>query len=118
MSYIRPERVRAPKKSLTNVEVIYNTGPRRHSWSVAKLLWNGRQSVGIRWNGTKKEKRGTGNPQSHARATWFIVPNELETVISKEAFRLALGKKLAAAYREKAREEAKQSGTKKRITKK
>ncbi len=112
MAYVKPENVRAPKKSLKEVQVIYNTGPQRFSWSVARLLWNDRWSVGIRWNGNKRES-SKGNPQSHAKATWFIVPSELEKVILRKAEQLE-NRKIAAGYRAKAREEKKESRMKKK----
>ena len=55
----------------------------RLGWSAAEGPWdNGglwRDVLAVRWNGS--EAAEIGNPQSRGVATWFIVPNELETVL-------------------------------------
>lgn len=111
MTYIDPERVLSPKKSVRDVKVAYNSSPEQHSWSVARLLWNGDPRVGIRWNGSKKEKGSKGNPQSSGHSTWFIVPPALGPIILKKAGDLArkANKKLATSYREMARDKERES---------
>jgi hypothetical protein len=65
----------------------------------------------------QKEKGSKGNPQSHAKPTWFIVPGELEGIILRKAEDLAKKKNLRAAYREKARDEKMKSQTKEQFAK-
>lgn len=109
MSYIDPKTVLSPKDSVSNVEVIFNTGPMPFSWSVVKLLWKGKQAIGIRYNG--EENKGKGNPQSRGNPTWFIVPPELENQVLEAAENLAkqTSQSLAAAYREMAKDQERES---------
>jgi hypothetical protein len=80
MAYVEPTMVWAPKASIRSVEVLYNRGPGQ--WSVARVVWEGKEKIGIRWNGDNGP--GIGNPQSRGNATWFILPDELEeTILSK-----------------------------------
>jgi hypothetical protein len=69
------------------VEVLYNRG--QGSWSVARVTWEGRERIGIRWNGGD-DGPGIGNPQSRGNATWFILPEELEEVILNKIDDLAM----------------------------
>lgn len=105
MSYIEPKSVVSPKGLVSDLEVIFNTGPKPNSWSVAKLRWGGESAVGIRWNG--EDQGGVGNPQSRGNPTWFILPEELADRVLEEAELLAqqTDRDLAAAYREMARDE-------------
>lgn len=104
MSYIEPKTVLSPKGLVSDVEVIFNTGPKTNSWSVARLRWDGEPAVGIRWNG--ENDAGVGTPQSRGNPTWFIVPGELAERVIEEAELLArqTDRSLAAAYREMARD--------------
>jgi len=54
-----------------------NTG--EDGWAVASMQWEGRDALGIRWNGHSKNL--IGNPQSRGIATWFILPDELATTL-------------------------------------
>jgi hypothetical protein len=110
MGYIDPRTVLSPKNSVSDVEIIFNTGPTSNSWSVARLRWDGEPAVGIRWNGG--EEGGTkGNPQSRGNPTWFIVPVELAERVLEEAEHLAkqTNQNLAAAYREMAKDEEREA---------
>jgi len=78
MAYVEPASVLAPKASIRSVEVLYNRG--RGQWSVARVTWEDRERIGIRWNGDD-DGPGIGNPQSRGNATWFILPDELQEVI-------------------------------------
>jgi hypothetical protein len=69
------------------VEVLYNRG--QGGWSVARVTWEGRERIGIRWNGGD-DGPGIGNPQSRGNATWFILPEELEEVILNKIDDLAM----------------------------
>jgi hypothetical protein len=111
MTYIDPKTVLSPKNSVSEVEIVFNTGPTRDSWSVAKLLWEGEPAVGIRWNGGEEENGSKGNPQSRGNPTWFIVPSELAGRVLEEAENLSkqTNQSLAAAYREMAKDEERES---------
>jgi len=82
MAYIEPAAVLAPRASIRSVEILYNTGD--GGWSVAQVDWEEEESVrrriGIRWNGSGNGT-GIGNPQSRGNATWFILPEELESAV-------------------------------------
>src|SRR5580658_11072101 len=99
MSYVDPETVRAPKSSIRSVHLLYNGGSGRSS--VVLLDWEGRERVGIRWNGEEGEP-GKGNPQSHGQPTWFVVPDELEDAVRDAAEKLSHSQEggLLAGYRE------------------
>jgi hypothetical protein len=104
MSYVNPETVVAPKNKVESVEVLYDGGP--GEWSVARLLYDGKERVGIRWNGADDEG-GIGNPQSRGRPTWFVVPKELADIIREEVEKFENPKQaeMLAAYREMAADE-------------
>ena len=79
MTYIPPETVTSPKKSLSaEPRVLYNGGPGH--WSAASLEFRGRERLALRWNG-KDGEAGIGNPQSHGKPTWFVIPEELDQVV-------------------------------------
>ena len=78
MAYVEPATVWAPKASIRSVEVLYNQGP--GEWSVARVVWEGAERIGIRWNGGD-DGPGLGNPQSRGNATWFIMPQDLELAV-------------------------------------
>jgi hypothetical protein len=86
MAYVEPATVWAPKAAIRSVEVLYNRGP--GEWSVARVVWEGREKIGIRWNGGNGP--GIGNPQSRGNATWFILPEELEEAILSKIEDLAM----------------------------
>lgn len=86
MAYVEPQTVCAPKACVRSVEVLYNTG--LGGWSVARINWEGSETVGIRWNGD--EGPGIGNPQSRGNATWFIVPEPLQEAILQKVEELSL----------------------------
>jgi hypothetical protein len=87
MAYVEPATVWAPKASIRAVEVLYNRGP--GEWSVARVTWEDRERIGIRWNGGD-DAPGIGNPQSRGNATWFILPDELQDVILNRIDDLAM----------------------------
>jgi hypothetical protein len=90
-----------PKNRIRSVDVIYNGGP--GSWSAALLEFDGEERVGVRWNGDERH-RGLGNPQSRAKPTWFVVPQELDHLVREEAEHLSSLQEggLLAGYREMA----------------
>jgi hypothetical protein len=89
MSYVHPQTVTSPKNLVSEVRVIYDSGPGEYSWAVATLRWDRRPAVGIRWNGGTG--RGVGSPQSRGLPTWFVVPDELADLVREAAERLANG---------------------------
>ncbi len=112
MAYVEPALVLAPKSSVRSVEILYSTG--NGGWSVARIDWEGTPSVGIRWNGSEHGP-GIGNPQSRGNATWFIVPEQLESVILGKVDELSMSGPggLLERYREMAndsRNEAEAAG--------
>lgn len=71
MSYINPDLVRSPKSKVSDLEVIKDTG--EDGWSLAKLKWEGKQVLAVRWNGNSEN---VGTPQSRGLPTWFILPDD------------------------------------------
>jgi len=88
MAYVDPITVVSPRNRLRSVDVLYNSGPGSGSWSAALLDFDGDECVGIRWNGSNDEP-GVGNPQSRAKPTWFVLPDELAGVVREQVEQLA-----------------------------
>ena len=103
MAYTNPSTVRSPKKLVSEVKVIFDKGPTENSWSIAKLKWDKRDAVGIRWNG-ELSTPGVGTPSSRANPTWFIVPAEIADVVVETAKSLSRceHKTLSKGYRDMA----------------
>lgn len=80
MIYPNPENVISPKGSVKDVRVVYDTGV--GGWSMAKLLWNDQEALGIRWNG--HADNALGNPQSRGIPTWFILPEEVAMLVHRQ----------------------------------
>jgi len=101
MSYIPPEEVLSPRNSIGGIlEVIHDPGENR--MSVARILWDEKEVVVIRWN--EKDARPLGNPVSRGHATWFVV-DEYAAAKVEEAARDAAENSpnsLVAKYREMA----------------
>ena len=78
---MNPQNVDSPKGRWRLHTVLYDGG--EGNWSVSEGQWeqDGRWGdvLAIRWNG--KDIDELGSPQSRGRATWFIVPKELEQAI-------------------------------------
>ncbi len=91
MAYVDPNSVQSPKGLVRDIEVVFDKGPTSESWSIARLKWDQKQSVGIRWNG-EVGKPGSGTPQSRGNATWFIVPDELAASVLEAARNLETSK--------------------------
>lgn len=107
MAYIDPQTVIAPKSQVSDVHVVYDSGPTtEEGFSVVTLRYgNDENAVGIRWNGDPDDK-GIGTPQAFGQPTWFLVPDELREPILAEARKLATGRRdeLKAGYAEMARD--------------
>jgi len=109
VSYIDPQIVLSPKNRVRSVDVLYNDGP--GSWSVARLEYDGMPDrIGIRWNGSEDEP-GIGNPQSRGKPTWFVVPDELSSLVREVAEQLSNSQEggLLAGYREMAADQQRES---------
>jgi hypothetical protein len=91
MAYVDPNTVQSPKGLVENIDVVYDKGPVESSWSIAKLKWDKKPSVGIRWNGEMNQP-GCGTPQSRGNATWFILPDELAASVLEAANKLEAAK--------------------------
>ena len=102
MPYIEPKTVLSPRKLVKGLHVIHNT--RGGGWAVALLDWEGEEVVAIRWNGEKGN--GIGNPQSHGRPTWFVIPDELADAVKERAEALSQSSDngLLAGYQAMARD--------------
>ena len=111
MSYVDPHSVASPKNMVSDVEVIYDSGPRESSWAVAKLRWDRRPAVGIRWNGELGAGKGIGNPQSRGLPTWFVIPDELAELVREAAEKLANGGdlRLLSEYQQMARDQEREA---------
>lgn len=109
MAYVEPERALSPKGRVKDLRVVYNSGPKPGSWSVATLKWDDRQRVGLRWNGEEDEE-GQGHPQSRGNPTWFIVPEPLSEEVLRAAQELHDREKhnLAKGYRAMAADRARE----------
>ena len=90
MAYIDPNTVVSPKANWSLIKVLRNGevhGKGDNDASLAIGKWddgdgNGPQSVfAMRWNGTKADKTGVGNPQSRGLPTWFVIPYWMNTAI-------------------------------------
>ncbi len=86
MAYIEPATVWAPRASIRSVDILYNSGS--GGWSIAKIDWESKETLGIRWNGG--DGPGLGNPQSRGNATWFILPEQLHDAILSRIDELAM----------------------------
>ena len=86
MEYIKPETVLSPRGTIEALEVVYDGG--EHSWSLAKMKWDGEPVVAIRWNGGREKKippsevPSVGTPSSRGYPTWFILPKEVADMIT------------------------------------
>ncbi len=85
MKYFKPEQVTSPADYVEDVVKIYDGG--QDSFSLAKVKWNGTESIAIRWNVAEREwddvEKNNGNkvcvgmPSSRGYPVWFILPKQL-----------------------------------------
>ena len=78
MAYTEPNEV-TNRKRWKWKDTLYDGGP--GAWAAAEGNWDGRPRLALRWNGT--DEKPIGNPQSSAKASWFIVPDELEDSVRR-----------------------------------
>lgn len=104
--YHDPKTVLSPKDRVKSVQVIYDEGDVRGSWSVAEIDWddpddpNGTGTrIGIRYNGDVVSHKGL--PQARGNPAWFIVPQKLEAAVMAAArdIRNAKAASLVDGYR-------------------
>lgn len=84
--YKLPVEVISPKDKVSDVKPIFDNGNFHGAYSVAKLKWNKKDVIGIRWNINEREadkpnKRSgkeicKGEPNSRGYSTWFILPDD------------------------------------------
>jgi hypothetical protein len=74
---MKPQDALSPRDRLdpNSLKVIFTSNNRW--WSLATMLWDGEEALGIRWNGDLNDPNDKGNPRSHCQGTWFILPNEM-----------------------------------------
>ena len=85
MTYTAPQNVTSPRDTISNVEVLFDGG--EESVSIARITWNDRVAIGMRWNISFREWDDEakiseqniclGMPVSRGYPTWFILPDEL-----------------------------------------
>ena len=88
---MNPEEAISPKSRLeVKKPFICNTYKEGVSggYTIARLVYEGRDVIGIRWNGYKE--KDIGFPNSHGHGTWFILPKEValayvETITTDES---------------------------------
>lgn len=81
MSYIDPNTVISPKSSVSAVRVIEDK--KEGSFSIARLRYDGRETLACRWNGGENEP--VGHPNSRGIPTWFIIPDQMQGDIMRGA---------------------------------
>lgn len=83
--YTDPRGVTTPRVRIRNLEVLYNGGAQADDagWSLASMLWDDEEALGIRWNGGV-EGDSKGQPTSRGYPTWYILPQEVMDVFQKD----------------------------------
>jgi hypothetical protein len=84
--YVDPRDANSPRERWLTQHILCNTG--QGGFSVAEGEWDGEPVLGLRWNGSD-DPDVAGNPQSHGRPTWFVVPDELADAMRKSARQLS-----------------------------
>lgn len=80
MNFTDPKTVLSPKASVSNLTVLL-TQKGEDGWSLAELDWDDKRSLAVRWNGHSGNP--LGNPQSRGIPTWFVLPDEIASVVKK-----------------------------------
>lgn len=81
---VNPEDVTSPINRLSEHHVLQTC----KAWSLAVGMFEGRRVLLIRWNG--ETEGDLGNPTSHGRPTWFVLPDEFHAAcltLAGEPFR-------------------------------
>lgn len=91
MKYTLPVDVYKPIENISEVEVMYDGGA--NSVSIAKIIWDGKETFGIRWNKNSNEKdfptflgwkrTSIGMPSVFGNPVWFILPVNDQNALSE-----------------------------------
>lgn len=79
MTYIKADMVLSPKAKWKLEKVFYDAGPGKIA--IASGQWEGDDVLAIRWNGTDDQGKRLGVPNTFGYPTWFILPDELKSII-------------------------------------
>lgn len=74
-TYILPAAASSPRRNWSITRILIAAGPEEMAVALGK--WDGKDVIGLRWNGTAENP--IGNPQSRGLATWFIVESGVFT---------------------------------------
>jgi hypothetical protein len=99
--YVHPQDVLSPRSLGVQVlEVIHDPG--ENGMSVARILWDNKEVIATRWNGSSDQP--LGNPVSHGHPTWFVVDDYAAASVEQAGRTAAQNSPngLAAKYREMA----------------
>lgn len=83
MAYVDPSLVISPKGKVSIIKILVDKG--EDEWSLAEIIWEGEQRLGVRWNGGSGNSNfpGIGSPQSRGVPTWFVLPEVVGRVLRK-----------------------------------
>lgn len=72
-----PNNAKSPRKRLALKQILYNTyvEGKTGGFAIANLEYDGKNVIGIRWNGF--DENDEGFPNSRGWPTWFILPKEV-----------------------------------------
>jgi hypothetical protein len=88
-NYIFPQHVTSPKDRLSDVRVVCDSG--QEGYAVAKIKWDGKEVIGMRWNGGGTSSPfPKGNPNARGKPTWFVVPAPFDQYVLMTAQLLAM----------------------------
>jgi len=96
-TYVLPADVTSPKDKISGIpDVIYDGGENTEEeeetgFSIARVNYDGRDRICMRWNGAEKEPLGFPNARGYA--TWDVVPAPLAPFAEYVALQLAQKKK-------------------------
>ena len=88
--YRNPEDVTSPADYVDVIEILREGSPDDNgdtSYAVARIEWEGKECIGVRWNISDKERENPekesgdveciGMPSSFGHPVWFVMPDEL-----------------------------------------
>jgi hypothetical protein len=72
-----------PEREVSEVEVVFDKETKEGGWSVARLLVDGNEAIGIRWN---VDTIKSGEELAHKEiSSWFILPHEIAETVFRSA---------------------------------
>ncbi|MBM3267614.1 MAG: hypothetical protein FJZ01_08200 [Candidatus Sericytochromatia bacterium] len=98
MKYVKPTDVVSPRSKVGGVlEVVHDPGPGR--MVVARILWEGREEVAVRWNGD--DGHPLGHPVVRRQPTWVVLDEYVARAVEERAreCEAAAPTSIAAGYR-------------------